>query len=389
MNILLLSRYITPDTGGGEYVISLMAELVAKKGNMIWVISNKIEGTRSPQHKNLKIIFLLSQTIQDVKHWKQKNKLLYSLLAIKNGLSIIRKEKIDIIHSHPNQPAIVGWILSLITRKPHIITIHDIQSLKQEYLEEWVKQKGNSKFKAKIASTLTKIIHKLNYTAIHTVSENTRDDLIKLGIKKPIYVIHNAIPIHEPENIETVPFQFVHISRLEFHKNLQVVIRCIPIVKKFFPNILLLVIGEGGYRDTLEKLVVSLNLQKNVIFKGHVSDNEKKFMLSSSNALLFPSLHEGFGMVILEAFAQRKPVIVSRIRPMSDIVEHERTGLVVSPHDEKAWANSILYLLQYPKEASKMGENGRNVIEEKYCLEFMSNQIMQMYSDIMKSYYNK
>ena len=161
--------------------------------------------------------------------------------------------------------------------------------------------------------------------------------------------IYNAIPICEPENQETKPFQFVHISRLEFYKNLQVIIKSLPIVKELFPNVILIVIGEGSFRENLEKLVISLNLQKNVIFKGHVSAHEKNIILSSSCALVFPSLHEGFGMVILEAFAQQKPVLVSRIRPMSDIVEHEHTGLVISPHDENDWAQALKYLLQNPQ----------------------------------------
>ena len=382
MNILLLTHFFTIGRGGSWYVIAILAELLAKRGHKVWVITNKLEGFDSPQNENIKTIFVSSQPF-GTKRFKLKHLVRYYFSAIKVGLSIIRKEKIDLIHSDP-VPALAGSILSLLTFTPHVVVIHDVFSIHKKLWRESLKQKEISKRNAILRPFFEKILIRLKCSAIHTVSEAARDDLIKLGAKKPIYVIHNAIPINKEDAVTTNPFQLVTVSRQTFYKNIQVAIKAVKIVKKSFPKISLVIIGDGPYRKSLEGLVAELDLKGNVIFKGHVSEEEKNTLLSSSQALVFPSLFEGFGMVILEAFAQKKPVLVSDVRPQSDIVEHDKTGLIIPTHNEKEWAKAIEHVLREPEIASRMGHAGRKVLEEKYNLEIMQRRILTMYESVIK-----
>jgi len=229
-----------------------------------------------------------------------------------------------------------------------------------------------------------KILVKSKYSAIHTVSETSRNDLIKFGVKKPIYVIPNAIPNKDAQNTIINPYQIVYVGRLVFYKNIQVVIKSLKLLKEKFPKISLVIIGKGVYRHQLEKLVNQTNLQKYVTFKGHVSEEEKDHLIASSQAMVFPSWFEGFGLVILEAFMQKKPVLVSNLSPMKDIVEHEKTGLIVPINDEKIWAKFIESILGNPQKAQNMGEMGRKVFEEKYDDENMNLKVTQMYEEIIK-----
>lgn len=331
----------------------------------------------------MKAMYLKTQTTQDVSHWKSIDKLRYIFSALIKGYSIIKNEKIDIIISHTNQPSLVGWILSSLTSIPHVVTIHATDSLNKKYLEEWAKQKGNSRWKAKLGYQMTKTIFKLNYTAIHTVSEAIKDDLIRIGVTKPIFVIHNAIPIEKHQQTTSKPFQFIIISRLEFFKNVQTAIKAIKIVKKSYPDVKLIILGDGSYRPNLEKLTEELGIKENVIFKGYLSGQEKKKLLSESQALLFPSLSEGFGMVILEAFEQKKPVLISNIRPLTDIVEHGKTGLIVSKDDVTSWANTMENILKDPEHATQMGESARDVLEKNYTLDLMAKKILKLYESFI------
>jgi len=306
-----------------------------------------------------------------------------SLALIKIGRQIIKKENIDIIHSEP-LPGLAGSILSWLTSTPQIVVIHDVFSIQKGLWKESLKQKEISKINATIRPIFEKIIIRKKHTAIHTVSEAVKQDLQRAGAKSPIYVIHNAIPINQITKLETNPFQLVSISRLTFYKNVQVAIKSLQIVKKSFPKVLLIIIGAGPYRKNLEQLVKELDLQENVVFKGHVSEKEKKELLAQSQALVFPSKFEGFGMVILEAFEYFKPVLVSRVRPQSDIVEDKKTGLVLAPDDEVEWADAIKDLFNEPEIGAKMGENGRIALEEKYNLEIMTKNILHMYEDVIK-----
>jgi len=374
MNILLLTRYFSKEVGGGYYLFSIIAELLAKNGHKVWVITNKVKGIENPKHDNIKIIFSSSQSINEIQYWSQKDKTQYFLLAIRKGLGIVKKEKIDIIHSNAIYPIFAGSIISALTSTPHIKTIHDLHSLE---IKNSSSEGGPGKF-------LEKIMVKSVSSAIHTVSDATKDGLIKFGVKKPIYVIPIGIPIKRVEESQLEPYQLVCIGRLAAHKNIQVAIKAIKIVKKSFPKVSLIIIGDGKYKKNLKQLVDELDLQDNVVFKDQTSEGEKIKLLVSSQALLFPSLTEGFGIVILEAFMQKKPVLVSNLSPMKDIVEHEKTGLIVPINDEKSWAEFIERVLENPQKAQNMGEMGRKVFEERYDDENMNLKITQMYEEIIK-----
>ena len=233
-----------------------------------------------------------------------------------------------------------------------------------------------------LAPFFEKLAIKLRINCIHTVSESSKDDLVKFGAKKPIYVIHNAIDETIQNNTSNVnPLQFVYVSRLVFYKNLEVVINAISIARKTEPEIKLVIVGDGPHKNTLEKLVNKLELQSNVKFSGYVSSEEKSKIISESSTLVFPSLCEGFGLVILEAFLQKKPVLVSNVRPMSDIVENEKTGYLIDPHDINAWTNQLLECIQNPQKILVMGENGKKLLESTYNQEIMYQKIMQMYQE--------
>jgi len=130
-------------------------------------------------------------------------------------------------------------------------------------------------------------------------------------------------------------------------------------------------------------MIETLHLQNNVIIKGYVTTEEKFKLISESNAMLFPSFCEGFGLVILEAFSQSRPVLVSKIRPMSDIIEHEKTGYILDSNDEKIWAENILKLIKNPEESQQMGKNGNEILKSKYNQELFFQQILKMYNEVL------
>ena len=99
--------------------------------------------------------------------------------------------------------------------------------------------------------------------------------------------------------------------------------------------------------------------------------------------MLFPSVIEGFGLVILEAFQQKRPVIVSDIPPMSDIVENNKTGLIIDPHDERRWAKSIIHLIKNPSISDEMGKAGNQVLKAKYNQKLFYERIIKMYNDVL------
>src|SRR6185437_842633 len=380
MNILLLSQFFSTTKGGGEYVFSILAKMLVKNGHNVWIITNKIKDER--YDKNLNIIFVnpvikyqggLPPSFSD--------NIRYVVNAVITGSKIIKKNNIDIIHSNNFSPALAGSVLSGLFSIPHVMTVHDIFSLcGKNYWTKWGDQANVSKMNVMLAPFFEKLMVKLRHDCVHTVSDASKDDLIKFGEKKHIHVIHNSIDAGPVLNEAVNPLRFVHVGRLVFYKNLEVVIQAIGILKKTQPNVKLVIIGDGPHKKSLQELTNKLGLGNNVEFLGYVSLDEKMKIIAASNALVFPSLCEGFGLVILEAFSQRTPVLVSNIKPMSDIVSDGKNGFVLDPYDEKSWAEHLLQLIENPSYALEMGREGSKLLADSFNQDLMYNKIKEMYT---------
>lgn len=385
MNILILSQFFSTTKGGGEYVFNTLTKSLAKHNHRIWVITNKIKNENYEEIQNVHYVFVppLIEYKGGLPPTFSEN-IRYVFAALRKGLSIINKEKIDLIHSNNFSPALTGSILSSLTSTPHLTTVHDVFSLcGKDYWKKWGEQNDVSRLNVLLAPFFEKLIIKLKHKATHTVSNATKEDLIQFGEKKPIYVIPNSIEIKDFKTQEKNPLQFIYIGRLVFYKNIEVIIKAIKIVTKTYPNIKLTIVGDGPQKAILKKIVNRLNLEENVIFTGFVSANKKMELLSSSQALLFPSVCEGFGLVLLEAFSVKIPVLVSNVKPLSEIVSDEVTGYVIPPYDEVQWAQKIKKVIENQELVFKMGSNGKKLLEEKYDLEQTYTKIIDMYQKVM------
>ncbi len=354
---------------------------MAQNGHKLWIITNNVKGEKYEETDNLKII-TVNPTIQykGALPPSFSENIQYVINAFRAGKSIVKKEKIDIIHSNNFSPALTGSILSYFTKKPHITTIHDIFSIyDKDFGKKWAKQSNVSQTNARLIQFFEKLMMKFRFDCIHTVSDTTKNDIQKLGTKKQIHVIPNCIQNEEQITTELKKTQFVCLGRLVFYKNIEVILKAFKKVIKEFPDAKLVIVGDGPHKKSLQTLTEKLEIQNNVTFAGYVTPDQKKKLLAESNALLFPSIIEGFGLVMLESFQQNRPVLVSNIPPMSDIVENNKTGLIIDPYDEEKWTEAIIWLIKNPQESELMGKNGNEVLKKKYNQESFYENIIKMY----------
>jgi glycosyltransferase involved in cell wall biosynthesis len=118
---------------------------------------------------------------------------------------------------------------------------------------------------------------------------------------------------------------------------------------------------------------------------GNVSQDTKEELLRSCAALVLPSRLEGFGRVIIEAFAMNKPVLVSNIKAITEVVDDKIDGFLIPPDDAEMWAERLKFLLSNKEECKRMGANGRKKVRDRFDLVLISNQIEELYKTVILS----
>lgn len=174
-----------------------------------------------------------------------------------------------------------------------------------------------------------------------TVSESTKIDLQKIGFKK-IFVLPEGLnfkPIDKIPQKSSEPL-IVFSGRLNPAKRPDHLISAFAQAKKRVPKARLLIIGEGKFRKTLEKMDIS-----GVEFLGHLNNSQRREILKKAWLLVNPSVREGFGLNIIEANAFGTPCVAYNVPGLKDSVKDKETGLLVKAGDVKDLADKIEALL--------------------------------------------
>ena len=273
-----------------------------------------------------------------------------------------------------------------MSKKPHIITIHDIYSIEgKEFWSRWYGQENNANAFCSLAFLAERMIVNMPFSIIHTVSDASRRDIEKLlfGQKKNITVIPNGINLNDYRaNRITYDDFILYVGRLIFYKNVDKLIKAFKILIESGYDTRLVIIGDGPLKRYLYALIKKLNLEKKVSLLGRVSHTDKVMYLSRATALALPSIYEGFGIVILEAWALKKPVIVADVGPLNEIVEHGRDEFMADPYNPEEWAKYIKLLLEN-KDLAQKWENGYEKLINHYTVEKTVDKLERFYKQII------
>jgi phosphatidylinositol alpha-1,6-mannosyltransferase len=162
------------------------------------------------------------------------------------------------------------------------------------------------------------------------------------------------------------------IARLTERKGHDDVLRAFPAVLAAVPDSVYLIAGAGGRRDELASLAADLEIAGRVIFCGFVKPEELADHYRLSDVYVMTSVErakgdvEGFGITYLEAGACERPVVAADSGGVTDAVEHDVNGLVVSPGDTNALADAIVSVLGDEELAARLGREGRRRVVERY-----------------------
>ena len=173
------------------------------------------------------------------------------------------------------------------------------------------------------------------------------------------------------------------IGRYERRKGHDTLIRSMVPILTQCPDAELLLAGHDpwGYGATLERLIDELGIRKHVRLVGYVSDKDTFF--GDIDVFAFASRSEGFGIVVLEAMAAGKAVVVSNIAPLNEIVQPGTSGLVARSEDADDFAAAVVALFRDPVLLERIGREGRCRVEAEFSRVRMVERTLEYYHTVL------
>lgn len=297
--------------------------------------------------------------------------------------SYLKKEQIEIVHTHGVRANLIGRLAAGIAHTPHVVTtVHSVLALDyprrpDRWINrfcEWITGRWTEKFIA--------------------VSGGLARELISGGLPaNKVVVIHNGLDLRRFRRGDGAKIRAEFglggeqplvgvVARMHPVKGHEAFLKAALQVSAEFPQARFFIVGCGHHRPALEALVDALGLREAVIFTGFRQDVED--ILAALDLLVVPSLSEGFGLTAVEAMALGKPVLATRVGGLPEIIDSGQNGLLALPGDPDALANGMLFLLNNPDGAARMAAAGRHTAEEKFSAGFMAEQTTALYQELCR-----
>ncbi len=284
----------------------------------------------------------------------------------------VKKEKPALIHAHWWIPAgLVAYWHSFFCKIPYIVTLHgtDLILLRQ-----------NSFLRRKAENVFTRA------AKVTVVSNFLRAELISLFpfLENKTAVI--PMPI-DPQVLQREPKasrnnRFILCpARLIEQKNLSNLITAFSQIAPEFLNVKLVIVGNGPKETELKAQVEKLRLAERVEFFPSMPPPKLGSLYQAAEIVTLVSKNEGFGLVLVEAFLFKKPVVAARSGGITDIVTDGENGFLADPDKPQEIAVAFRKLLADASLRKKLGENGCQTYIQKFSPEKLAEEFNQLYSE--------
>lgn len=174
------------------------------------------------------------------------------------------------------------------------------------------------------------------------------------------------------------------VASLSEGKRQDLLIRAAKRISAEFPECRFLIVGVPGqeeYARKIREMIETLGLRKQVIMSGFLEDIPS--LMLALDVLVLPSNNEAFGIVLLEAMANSRPIVGSNSGAIPEIVRNGENGLLFAPGDPDALAEEILRLVRCPEERVDMGKRGKEIFEERFRLERELDDTERLYRSLL------
>lgn len=292
-------------------------------------------------------------------------------------------EQVEVLHSHGYKGNILfGFLPRFLRRIPMVATIHGwtwTGGMTRMRMYEWLDSQSLSFMDRVIAVS-------------SGMKEHPR---IRNRSALALEVVANGIPL-EAESLQKDAvglngeitafcrqgFTIGAIGRLSPEKGFEALLEAVATLSAQGTDIRLVILGEGGLRNSLETAVRKLGIAEFVLMPGYVRDARRYLPFFSLFAM--PSLTEGLPMVLLEAMQAAVPIVASRVGGIPEVLQHGRCGLLMEPGDQKALELGIRAVMDDNGAAKQRVLAARERVDNEFSSRIMAEKYLTIYRSVLK-----
>ncbi|MBD3287657.1 glycosyltransferase [candidate division KSB1 bacterium] len=358
MRIILISYH-----GLADYTIAL-ANALAQNNEVMLVLSQK---SATP------FLHRIDQSIRRKLVYFPRLRNPLNLLYTLKIFFAIRRFKPDVIHF---QGGFIwfSFILPLLLKYPVITTIHDAEPHAGDESSRNMRWFLPNFLATRFSSKL--IVH----------GENIRQQLArnsKIPVNKIASIQHGNGFIHKrnSKQIKCEDYRILFFGRILEYKGLPYLIKAEPLISSEIPELKICIAGDGALMQDYEKLISDRSRYE--IYNEYIDQELMEKLFLSSSLVVLPYNEASQSGIISIAYAFAKPVIATQVGALPELIEHQRTGWIVPPCDERKLAQGIITLLKDKKLREKLGRNAFEKARNEMSWTNIARQTCDVYFSIL------
>ncbi len=318
--VALVSDWYYPKAGGIEYSINSLARNLCLLGHDVHIVTRSAKAYNETElREGIPVTRLAGAGIG-------------GRLISPRAFAALRRHLItsdyDVIHVHglDSPMAMAALFFARQASLPTVTTNHSLV--------------GNISIRRPVLS-ICRFLLKASDVVIAVSSAVKKESRLITG--RPVYLVPNGVDNSSPNGAHQIfridkkgRLVIASVSRMTKKKGVDDLVQIAPRLLQTCDKLLFLMIGEGPQRVKLERRVRHLGIARHFLFTGQISRATVLALLAQADIFVLPSKREAFGIAILEAFSKAVPVVARNHSGVSDIIDHNRTGLLANDADELA-----------------------------------------------------
>lgn len=342
-----------------EYTIEL-AEALSRLEDVILIM---------PKHQEERFIEVIDKNVNLKPFYQPRLRHLTCALIINTIIKQINKFQPDVIHLQRGHPWF-NFALPFLKSYPLITTIHDV-----------VLHTGDRESTRIPSFTHEIAIRYANHVIVH--GKKLKEEMVRRYNKCPVRVhvlprgVNSIYTRYIQHPVVEEPHSILFFGRIWEYKGLRYLVEAEPLITKEVPDVKIIIAGRGENIHKYREMMV--NNERFVFYNKHVANEMVAELFQKSSVVVLPYTDASQSGVVPIAYAFKKPVVVTDVGSLPEVVDHGETGYIVPPKDSKKLAEAIIDLLSDHEKRKRMGENAYKKAETELSWENIAMKTVEIY----------